>query len=86
VGVDHSPEPLGRRRQAPGRSDQPADARVDNLPSPHVHHWLLRHELRLDDPDHRQRGRLRAARRDLAYSVCRPDLSVVAAEQTDLLG
>src|SRR5262249_23154863 len=82
MGVEHSPEPRGRRRQAPGRSDQPVDARVDHLPSPHVHHRLLWHELQLDDPDYWQRGRLRAARRDLAYSVCHPDGGVVAAAQT----
>ena len=60
-------------------------ARVDHLPSAHVHHRLLRHELQLDDPDHWQRERLRAARRDLAYSVCQPDggvVGVVAAAQT----
>src|SRR5215471_15762845 len=82
MGVEHSPEPRGRRRQAPGRSDQPVDARVDHLPSPDVHHRFLRHELQLDDPEHWQRGRLRAARRDLAYSVWRPGGGVVAAAQT----
>ena len=53
--------------------------------SARFHLWAIRGKLGrggLDDPEHWQRDRLSAARRNLACFMCRLDRGVVTAAQT----
>ena len=54
------------------------------FPSPHVHHRLLRHELRLDERSHRERARIRRAGSGAACRERRRDDGVAPATGADL--